>query len=344
LRIFCPHLNFLEEKILMVIPTPYTLVDQVAIINLSSRDEELPTSVTRWGTKNKEHRLNPDTILSLYKALLNIAKETFSIKSLLVTANGKYFCNGFDLKWIQHINDPKQTDELQKTTELVIALLLKFPMPTVAAVNGHACAAGAMLALAFDKIVMNSEKGFCFVPGIDLGLTYSPGMTELMKAKLPVTVRTDFIVFGERFDGNSLHSAGVCEVAPSDQVFSAGLKLATGLRVKSKYPKTMSRIKETLYHEAISALEVEIDQQILNPQFIGMGFDIVEQGQDRPSGSFPPPPPPPPQPPPPPPKPRAQIHHYPADGSQFCKYPIANLSMISQPLQSLGELTRLSRI
>jgi enoyl-CoA hydratase/carnithine racemase len=41
---------------------------------------------------------------------------------------------------------------------------------TVAAINGHFCAAGAMLGLAFDMRVMRTDKGMFFVPAVDLGL------------------------------------------------------------------------------------------------------------------------------------------------------------------------------
>ena len=39
---------------------------------------------------------------------------------------------------------------LQKETEKSLAKIVTFPIPTIAMLNGHACAAGAMLALAFD--------------------------------------------------------------------------------------------------------------------------------------------------------------------------------------------------
>jgi len=44
----------------------------------------------------------------------------------------------------------------------------------------------------------------------------------------------------------------------------------------------MACIKETLYHEAIAALECEPDEVIMRPQFVPMGFDAVPVGTDRP--------------------------------------------------------------
>ena len=84
-----------------------------------------------------------------------------------------------------------------------------------AAINGHFVAAGAMLGLAFDFRVTVSDsqgwphltlcpgiqgpRGLFFVPGIDIGLVYSPGMTALMTAKTPYKIQRDLIVLGKRF-------------------------------------------------------------------------------------------------------------------------------------------------
>ena len=93
--------------------------------------------------------------------------------ALILSAEGKFWCNGFDLKWIQEHMD--LAEALQQAVELLYARILQFPKPTLAAVNGHACAGGAMLMLAFDFRIMNVEKGFVFMPGIDLGIVYTPG-------------------------------------------------------------------------------------------------------------------------------------------------------------------------
>ena len=239
-------------------------------------------SLLPHGTPIAEHRLSPITVLSLYQTIQVISNDP-KIKVLIVSASGRYWCNGFDLKYMQKY--PECCNDLQKTTEELCALILTMKKVTIAAVNGHAVAAGAMLMLCFDKVIMNNDKGFCFVPGVDLGLVYSYGMTELMKAKLPLTIRHDFIVFGLRYTANTLAPHGVVIPTPALQVNAKALELANELKQKAKYPDTLGRIKETLYHEAVAALECEVDTRHLQPKFTPMGFGIIPMGKDRPVGT-----------------------------------------------------------
>lgn len=148
----------------------FRVEEGVAIVSLGDGGD----GVDPWGTKQMEHRLNPMSLKKLFDAI-DAAERDPEVSALVCTAEGKFFSNGFDLKWIQGNMD--KADMLQQGTEALCARLLKFTKPTICAANGHATAAGAMLALSFDVVVMNSERGYCFVPGVDLGLVYSPGMT-----------------------------------------------------------------------------------------------------------------------------------------------------------------------
>lgn len=190
--------------------------------------------------------------------------------------------SGFDLKFIQAY--PHFADDLQRETEALCARLITYPKPTVAAVNGHACAAGAMLMLTFDAVVMNKERGFCFVPGVDLGLTYSNGMVALMAAKLPVAIRHGMIVYSERFDSVRLAEHHVVTAAPADDVLSNAVSTASKLALKAATKASraaLAHTKATLYHEAVAALQVRHDEVVRAPAFVPMGFDRLEKGVDR---------------------------------------------------------------
>ena len=53
-----------------------------------------------WGTKCAEHRLYPAAILALDEAL-TAAESNENVRAVVLTAEGKYFCNGFDLRFLQ---------------------------------------------------------------------------------------------------------------------------------------------------------------------------------------------------------------------------------------------------
>ena len=252
---------------------PYELIENgsIAVVSLGSSD----ATMSPFGTNAAEHRLTPALVLGFLQTLETLATMP-DVLALVVSADGKFWCNGFDLNLIKE--HPSLCDPLQQSTELLCSQLLKYPKVTIAAVNGHATAAGAMLMLSFDYTIMNSQRGYCFVPGIDLGLVYSPGMSELMKAKLPIMLWRDFVIFGERFTCPGLEKFGVVEGAGPEEVFDKAVEKARKMKNKAKHGETLSRIKETLYHEAVSALELEVDELVVNPhcKYKYPNFDLIK--------------------------------------------------------------------
>lgn len=76
--------------------------------------------------------------------------------------------------------------------------MLGLEVPAIAAVNGHAFAAGAMLALAFGQIVMPEDRGYFCLPEADLGLPFTPGMNALTSARLSPPAAHEAMVLARR--------------------------------------------------------------------------------------------------------------------------------------------------
>jgi len=167
------------------------LRDGVALITLVGQEGEQP-----WGTRRAEHRWNPATVSALGAALDEVEKS--EAEAVVVANKGKYWSNGMDLKFLDaHAGSPEVGALGSRVNEL-LARVCTFPLPTVAALGGHWCAAGGMMGLAFDYRVMASDRGFFFIPGVDLGLIYAPTQIALMKAKLPQDMHREVIVFNSR--------------------------------------------------------------------------------------------------------------------------------------------------
>ena len=80
---------------------------------------------------------------------------------LVTTGGAKFYSNGLDLDWLTAHGD--QTQWYVGRVQGMLARVLTLPVPTAAAVVGHAFGAGAMLALAHDFRVMRADRGyFCF--------------------------------------------------------------------------------------------------------------------------------------------------------------------------------------
>ncbi|KAI4338123.1 hypothetical protein L6164_016472 [Bauhinia variegata] len=129
-----------------------------------------------------EHRLNPILLNAIQSALRRVRAEARASSALITTAHGKYFCNGFDLAWAQSLEDRMVL--MDSMLRSVISDLISLPMPTIAAVTGHASGAGYILALSHDYILMRSDRGFLYMSELNIKLVIAAWFIALVEAKI----------------------------------------------------------------------------------------------------------------------------------------------------------------
>jgi enoyl-CoA hydratase/carnithine racemase len=159
---------------------------------------------------NPENRFSSAWLTSLEAALDEI--EEHAAGALIVTATGKFFSNGLE---IAEVSDPTRLDSYVDRVHGVYARVLTLPVATVAAVNGHAFGAGAMLALCADHRIMRTERGFWSLPEVALGMPFPDGMASLLAERLPESTRTEAMTTSRRYGGADAAAAGVVEEAVS---------------------------------------------------------------------------------------------------------------------------------
>jgi Delta3-Delta2-enoyl-CoA isomerase len=190
-----------------------------------------------------ENRFSPDWIASV-SALLDEAAALPAPVALVTVADGKFFSNGLDLDWLTGHLDEAQS--YVASVQAVFARVLTLPMSTVAAIQGHCFAAGAMLALAHDWRTMRSDRGFFCLPEVDIAIPFSVGMDALLQAKLPVATAIEALTTGKRYGGAAAQAAGIVTAAvPEDQVLAAALEIARPLAGKAG--ATLGTIKERMF-------------------------------------------------------------------------------------------------
>ena len=104
--------------------------------------------------------------------------------SLVTTGSGRFYSNGLDVAGLSGVAAARSARFLADFHR-TLCRLLAFRRPTVAAINGHAFAAGAMLAVAHDFAVMRSDRGFFCLPEVDMatGQPLTPAMYALLQAR-----------------------------------------------------------------------------------------------------------------------------------------------------------------
>jgi Delta3-Delta2-enoyl-CoA isomerase len=208
-----------------------------------------------------ENRFHPDWLTTVETALDQV-ESVAGPRALVVAGTGKFWSNGLDLDWMTANGD--QAAAYLDRVNLLLARTLAAAPVTVAAVNGHAFGAGAMWALAHDMRVMRSDRGYFCLPEVDLGLTFAPGMSALVKSRLTPATAHEAMTTGRRYGAEQALAAGIVEaVADADHLLGAAIDLARPLAGKATPVRT--QIKESLYAEALTALRSSASEPICRP-------------------------------------------------------------------------------
>ncbi|MCV7076963.1 enoyl-CoA hydratase-related protein [Mycobacterium szulgai] len=170
---------------------------------------------------------------------------------LVTTAVGKFYSNGLDLDWLGANGD--QTQWYVGRVHALLARMLTLPIPTAAAVVGHAFGAGAMLATAHDFRVMRADRGYFCFPEVDIHIPFTDGMAALIQAKLSPQTAVASMTTGRRFGGEDAARVGIVDATAAEgDVTAAAVEMLRPLGGKD--PGTLGAIKQTMFAPAIAAL------------------------------------------------------------------------------------------
>jgi enoyl-CoA hydratase/carnithine racemase len=195
-----------------------------------------------------ENRFHPDWLAAMNTALDEVERTP---APLVTTASSRIYSNGLDLDWLGQHGD--QLRSYVAEVQGLLARVLAFPTPTVAAIPGHAFAAGAMFALAHDFRVMRADRGFFCLPEVDIDIPFTPGMAALIQSRLTPATAHEAMTTGRRFGGADAATAGLVDQAvPEDDVLPRALERARALTGKN--PRTLAAIKTQMYTGPLTAL------------------------------------------------------------------------------------------
>ena len=196
-----------------------------------------------------ENRFSPEFLDAVNLQLDEL--EAGGAQGLVTTARGKFYTNGLDLDWLTA--HPEQMQSYVARVQALLARVLTLPMPTAAAVTGHAFGAGAMLAMAHDVRVMRADRGFFCFPEVDIRIPFTDGMAALIQAKLTPRAAVASMTTGRRFGGVEAAELGIVDATTGEgAVTAAAAELLRPLTGKD--PGTLGAIKRTMFRAAAEAL------------------------------------------------------------------------------------------
>ncbi|KAL0368409.1 UNVERIFIED_CONTAM: Enoyl-CoA delta isomerase 2, peroxisomal [Sesamum calycinum] len=232
---------------------------------LEKRGDLFLLTLTGDTKKDQEHRLSPQLISSIRSALAEVKSQAVNGSALVTLAQGRFFSNGFDLRHAQAVgvksgSSQAAVAELLRMVDLfkgVVADLLSLPMPTIAAVNGHAAAAGLILAMSHDYVMMTSSRGVMYMSELDIGMTLPDYFTALIRAKVgSAGARRELVLLAAKVGAARAVEMGIVDSAHSsvEEVVDAALRMAEELGKRRWSGEAYAEIRKSLYPEVCGLL------------------------------------------------------------------------------------------
>jgi enoyl-CoA hydratase/carnithine racemase len=188
---------------------------------------------------NGENRFNMTFIHEFLNALDDIEQKTDADALVVRSAHDKIFCNGIDLDWLMTVaqaGDKQGIKDFCSTLNRLLRRILLYPMPTIAAITGHAFAGGAIMTCCFDFRFMRSDRGYFCFPEVDLGIPFWPGMVAMVKKAIPAYKLDEMYYLGTRLTGSQCEEHHIAIKAyPMEELMPAVMSFAKALKKNRQY-------------------------------------------------------------------------------------------------------------
>ncbi|GFP85798.1 hypothetical protein PHJA_000723500 [Phtheirospermum japonicum] len=225
---------------------------------LEKRGDFFILTLTGDTKRDQEHRLSPPLIASIRTALAEARSQAVNGSVLITRSEGKFFSNGFDLRHAQAVG--ARAGSMVDLFRGVVADLLSLPMPTVAAVTGHAAAAGLLLAMSHDYIVMTSSRGVMYMSELDIGMTLPDYFTALVLGKVGAAAdRRDLVLRAMKVGAKAAVRMGIVDSAQdsAEEVEEAAMRAADEMGKRRWSGEAYAGIRKGLYPEVCELLGLE---------------------------------------------------------------------------------------
>ena len=170
---------------------------------------------------------------------LDWISETDDIRVVILTAAGKVFCAGADLKGrVDVIKGPGDLQAHSRRTRECFHAIRECAKPVVVAINGAALGSGLAMVASSDVLIA-SEKASLGMPEVDVGLL--GGCRHAMRLFTHSRLRR-MMLTGYRVPADELFRLGIVEqVTPPEGLMAAALEMATTIASKSPISTRMGK-------------------------------------------------------------------------------------------------------
>ncbi|MGE0257077.1 MAG: enoyl-CoA hydratase family protein [Vicinamibacterales bacterium] len=231
-------------------------------------------------TLNRPDRLNALTfdVYAELRDTFDVLGEDEAVRSIVLTGAGRGFCSGGDVHEIIGALVDQEPDALLEFTRLTCELIWAIrqcPKPVVAAVNGIAAGAGAVIASACDIRIAASSATFAFLftrvglSGADMGAAWLlPRLVGFGRA-------SELLMTGDTITAAEAHRIGLVNRVVADADLHAAATALAG-RLADGPAAALADTKQALNDEASLTLDEALDAEAARQAELMQGPDFRE--------------------------------------------------------------------
>ncbi|MBT3833188.1 MAG: enoyl-CoA hydratase [Gammaproteobacteria bacterium] len=201
---------------------------------------------------DNENRWNTTFVRAFSKALDEVEASEGAASLVTTSSSAKFFSNGLDLEWRMSEGEHRGGDRDAFGAEFMTLMgrIITLPVPSIAAINGHAFGAGFMCALCHDIRFMREDRGFACANEVEIGMVIPNSELALFRHKLPMNTFFETVQLARRWTGPDAVASGVAQQAhPLESLLENAITRAAELARLGANRKVYGRMKESIYGE-----------------------------------------------------------------------------------------------
>lgn len=185
--------------------------------------------------------------------------EKDDVGALVLTGTGAFFSGGLDLKTVPRYG-PDEQRALIESVNRMVTRLYGFPRPVVAAMNGHAVAAGLILLLTADYRVGTNAPCQIGLTEARVGIPFPAAPMEVLKAEVTPHVARVLALEARNIQPAAALARGLLdELQPPDRVLPRALEMARDLA--GIPPEAYRRIKRQLRGDTLARMDTIVTER-----------------------------------------------------------------------------------
>ena len=237
-----------------------------ALCEVRSMNADAPVQTDRHGSVAMVRLARPEHGNSITQPLASALADAVyaidcdpSVRCVLLTGTGRFFCVGGDLASFSAVGDgvPLALKHLTAALHTAISRLLRMEKPVVVAVNGPAAGAGLGLAMLGD-IVLGARSSHYSMAYTAVGLTPDGGTTVLLPKLVGLRRAQELTLTNRRVASDEAAAIGlITRVVEDDRLTDEAMDLAQTLSTGAT--RAIGTARSLLWSSQYEGLETQLE-------------------------------------------------------------------------------------